>query len=109
MATKTKDPSEVEDRRGLLGEVEYTPGKTLGRSGYIDDDVDALGDRLRWLDALLCVVTNEDRREDGSLFGFFSLNNEIQLETLRLASHLATEAHELREKLMIESLNRRFQ
>ena len=73
----------------------YKPGKTLGRSGYVSDPADRLAERIRYLDALLCLVTAREGLEGGCEAGFGSVNDQIQRSVLDLASSLATEAHEL--------------
>ena len=80
-----------------IGRLTYIPGKTLGRSGYVDSPAGRLAERVRHLDALLCVITCSDGPDGDD--GFLGLNLEIQRATLDLASSLATEIHELHEEV----------
>lgn len=82
----------------------YVPGKTLGRSGYIEGNHDRLAARIRQLDALLCLVTCSDSSSEDGEVGFFSLNEEIQRTALELASSLATEIHELHEEISVDDM-----
>lgn len=87
----------------------YVPGKTLGRSGYIEGNHDKLATRVRQLDALLCLVSCSDGSSEDGQAGFFSLNKDIQRATLELASSLATEIHELHEEISIQDMKQQMQ
>lgn len=81
----------------------YEPGRTLGRS--LDDsndyDEDRMLDLAEYLDALLCIVTDPSE-EPGAAPAFQRFNESIRHATLRLASHLATELHEVIAKRAID-------
>jgi len=79
----------------------YLPNRTLGRSGYQAGASDQLGETLEHLDALLTLIAYPS--EGRELNDFQTLNNEIQLAALNLASRLAFRAHELHEQLQVES------
>lgn len=87
----------------------YVSGKTLGRSGYVASPSDRLSERVRHLDALMCLITSSDGPDQDDEGGFFSLNREIQRATLELASSLATEVHELHEEALLMDLRHRDQ
>lgn len=79
----------------------YLPNRTLGRSGFQAGASDRLGETLEHLDALLTLISYPPDTRD--LNDFQTLNNEIQLAALHLASRLAFQAHELHEQLLVES------
>ena len=72
----------------------YEPGRTLGRSGYVTPPGDRLAERIRYLDALLCLVTAREAIDEPGE-GFGAVNEVIQQSVLDLASSLASEVHEL--------------
>jgi hypothetical protein len=63
--------------------LRYVPGKTLGRSGYLDDPANQLARRVAHLDALLCVLAGEEDDEGNT--DFRRLNGQIQQTALELA------------------------
>lgn len=79
---------------------DYTPGTTLGRTGFAMDEETRLGERIGQLDALMCIVTAGSEDDHG----FQGCNDEIQKTVLSLVSDLATEIHELHEKLFLKDL-----
>ena len=81
------------------GPLRYEPNRTLGRSGYVDTPRDRLHDTLRHLDALLSLISShQEFPQDGN--EFMSMNSSVQFAILELASDLATEAHEISERLL---------
>jgi len=85
--------------------LQYVPGKTLGRSGFVDDPESRLATRIAHLDALLCVLAGEE--DDDGKTDFRRLNGQIQQTALDLASDLATEIHELHTQVTIAASQRR--
>lgn len=81
-------------------EFKYQLNKTLGRSGYERDPQVRLCAVLEYLDALLCVVANQDVSGE-DLNDFQRMNGAIQRGVLALASDLAWEAHELHTQLHV--------
>lgn len=88
--------------RHMPPHLTFVPGTTLGRNGNIPSKEDRLGEQIEFLDALLCLITNDIGESEES--GFQNLNNSIQASVLYLASRMATEVHELHVELMIEKL-----
>lgn len=80
-------------------DVHYLPNRTLGRTGYVEDDFSRLGRRLAHLDALLSVLNDHEVAKDDEPNSFQRVNYEIQRTVIDLASDLAQEAHELHERL----------
>lgn len=73
----------------------YTPGRTLGRSGFTEGPADRLYVRANQLDALLALMSGADEES-----GMQAFNPEIQRTLLELASSLAHEVNEAQEELM---------
>ncbi len=78
----------------------FVPGRTLGRSGYVPPPIDKMDERIRQLDALMCVLVSGSTPDEG----FQNCNPDIQRTVLELASSLATEIHELRDEIILSEL-----